>query len=64
MKTIFLSQKQIQELINETIDEQHNSNHWEDGTYMVLQNLVRMKEDIEKILSMKNLFVQTLLIQK
>ena len=54
MKTIFLSQKQIQELINETIDEQHSSNHWENGTYMVLQNLVRMKEDIEKILSMKN----------
>jgi hypothetical protein len=42
--------KRLKELVN----EQSESHISEQGTYMVLQNLVQMKDNIEKILSMKN----------
>jgi hypothetical protein len=48
----------IEELIkmqlNNVVKEQSESHISEEGTYMVLQNLILMKENIEKILSMKN----------
>jgi hypothetical protein len=40
--------------LNKIVKEQSESHISEQGTYMVLQNLVQMKENIEKILSMKN----------
>lgn len=48
----------IQELIkkhlNKVVKEQQESHISEDGTYMVLSNLVKIKNDIETILSFKH----------
>ena len=49
MKKIVISEKQIKELIQKTINEQTD-----DGTYMVLSNLVQMHKDIETILKFKH----------
>ena len=47
-------EKLIKTELNKIVNEQSESHISEQGTYMVLQNLVQMKENIEKILSMKN----------
>ena len=44
----------IKNQVKNLVREQSESHISEQGTYMVLQNLIQMKEDIEKILSMKN----------
>ena len=50
MKKIILTESQLKKII-QMESENHIS---EDGTYMVLSNLVQMKNDIEKILSFKH----------
>lgn len=50
MKIQNIIKKQLKSLV----EQQSESHISEQGTYMVLQNLVLMKENIEKILSMKN----------
>lgn len=49
MKKIALSEKQIKSIINNLINEQND-----DGTYMTIQNLIQIKENVEKILSFKD----------
>jgi len=44
----------IKKHLNKVVKEQQESHISEDGTYMVLSNLVQMKNDIEKILSYKH----------
>ena len=44
----------IKNQLKSLVEQQSESHISEQGTYMVLQNLVLMKENIEKILSMKN----------
>jgi hypothetical protein len=44
----------IKKQLKNLVQEQSESHISEQGTYMVLQNLFQMKENIEKILSMKN----------
>ena len=44
----------IKKHLNKVVKEQQESHISEDGTYMVLSNLVQMKNDIEKILSFKH----------
>ena len=44
----------IKKHIKTLVSEQSDNNISDDGTYMVLQNLMQMKEDIEKILSFKH----------
>jgi hypothetical protein len=44
----------IKNQLKSIVEQQSESHISEQGTYMVLQNLVLMKENIEKILSMKN----------
>jgi hypothetical protein len=50
MKTkIKITEEQLKRILSEQMEEEKN-----DGTYMVLSNLVNMKNDIEKILSFKH----------
>jgi hypothetical protein len=44
----------IKKHLNKVVKEQQESHISEDGTYMVLSNLVQIKNDIEKILSYKH----------
>jgi len=44
----------IKKHLNKVVKEQQESHITEDGTYMVLSNLVQIKNDIEKILSYKH----------
>lgn len=44
----------IKKHLNTVVQEQTENHISEDGTYMVLQNLHQMKEDIERILSFKH----------
>lgn len=44
----------IKKHLNKVVKEQEESHISEDGTYMVLSNLVQIKNDIEKILSYKH----------
>lgn len=54
MRKIRLTESQLVDIVTKIVKENEESHITEDGTYMVLQNLVQMKENIEKILSMKN----------
>lgn len=54
MKTIKLTELQLKGLLNEIILEEPKDDSSDDGTYMVLQNLMQIKNDIEKILSFKD----------
>ena len=51
MKIEELIKKHIQKVVKEQISEEHIS---DDGTYMVLSNLIKIKDDIETILSFKH----------
>lgn len=44
----------IKKHLNKVVKEQEESHISEDGTYMVLSNLIKIKNDIEKILSFKH----------
>ena len=44
----------IKKHLNKVVKEQEESHISDDGTYMVLSNLVQIKNDIEKILSYKH----------
>jgi hypothetical protein len=48
-RKIKISEAQLKRIISEQIEKEKN-----DGTYMVLSNLVNLKNDIEKILSFKH----------
>ena len=50
MKKIILTESQLKKII-QMEQENHIS---QDGTYMVLSNLIQMKNDIEKILNFKH----------
>ena len=51
MKKIILTESQLKKII-QMEQENHIS---QDGTYMVLSNLIQMKNDIEKILNFKHM---------
>lgn len=48
-KKIVITESQLKKILSEQIEEEKK-----DGTYMVLSNLVNMKNDIEKILNFKH----------
>lgn len=54
MKIIKLTESQLKQIVNKVVNEQSENHISDDGTYMVLSNLMQMKNDIEKILSFKH----------
>lgn len=54
MKVIKLTEAQLKQIVNKVVNEQSDNHISDEGTYMVLQNLTQMKDDIEKILSLKH----------